>query len=880
MATSTTNAAPNPWPQTGSFDTAQYANDYNPLVSFPSSMQLPDTAAALTEFVANIYEELVTQGIEEIEADLTSFFQNVTTYWDELDTELTGAIQALFTGETDAFWTDVLTALGFTSSEISNFITYLETAHTNAANAWANWETAFTNTSQATIADLTSWWNTASTNATNAWSNWETALTNTSQATIADLTTWWNDIRSDIDNTWDWLTGSSTAPTVGTTTIGQELITGLTDVWDWLTGTTTPTSASQVQVAAVAGIGGASSMGAAAQAIMDYLAQAFTGSATTGNSFGQLANAASGTATTASAAQMVAQTATLVQAQQTAAKAAWAAFGDLTADVTFPVGPTYALSSMPTISVTATKSAIGYIVTPDNVNKLSVLFVAETVGTVTDVYINVYSVGSTGLCTNVIAGSNIVGEIGNLEAVIYDDFASALAVTPGEQYAVEVVVTGSGSLTMMGLGSSWAPTNSLVPAGTVGGVRSFSPAHDATGVGSHTTTAGTVFTWSHILAASASAILIEFNVFDLNSYTVSSVKVGTTSATLLGSKANGTITGYLYELLSPPTGTQTITVTLSASNYLTGNSDSYNGVSSFGTVATNSGSSTAASVSVSSAVGQIAVAVIFAGGTSALTAFNQTSRWNAGDNFGGYGVFGDAAGASTVSFSATTPSDPWLAIGVSLVGVSVTAPATFTPVASTSIPLFGLSSNGGTTTPVFAPETTSYTAHGTYTYTLPTWFNLGVDYLDVIALGPGGGGGGTGASPGSAGSNTTVTVGGTTVTAAAGAGASTGNTNAAGAVGASPGNETYLTVTYYGGGTSAYSYGLVAAGSSPGGGGAGGGNSGIYGYGGAAGIWATHTFNPTGTTASITVGTGGAGSPLFGAENGADGAVWIVARQA
>jgi hypothetical protein len=818
---------------------------------------LPDTAASdqLAAWWTDLTTTLNSFGTA-ISKSLMTFQNLVNGVLDTTDQDVTDLITALNDTATNASsaqgaWITVFTDLGFSVTDATTYVTWLQTLEADIADALAG---NITPLLQLLFGSGTT--------------TVPTSGTPIAVGAVPALPT------SKITS------GQFAATFIAGVLGGASLGTDLTNFSNWIWGTTTPTSTTQVTATKVAGIGGASSFATTAQSIMDYLTQAFTGVATTGNSFGQLANAASGTATTASAAQLVAQAATMVQAQQTAAKAAWVAFGDLTADVTFPVGPTYSLSSMPTISVTAAKSAIGYIVTPDNVDKLSVLFVAETVGTVTDVYINVYSVGAAGLCTNVIAGSNIVGEIGTLEAVIYDDFASALTVTPGEQYAVEVVVTGAGSLTMMGLGSSWAPTNSLVPAGTVGGVRNFAPSHDATGVGSHTTTAGTVFTWSHILASSASAILIEFNVFDLNTYTVSSVKVGTTSATLLGSKTSGSITGYLYELLSPPTGAQTITVTLSASNYLTGNSDSYNGVSSFGTVATNSGSSTAASVSVSSAVGQVAVAVIFEDGASALTAFNQTSRWNAGDNFGGYGVFGDAAGASTVSFSATTPSATWSAIGVSLVGVSVTAPTTFTPTASTSIPLFGLSANGGTSTPVFAPETVSYTTHGTYTYTVPSWFQLGVDFLDVIAVGPGGGGGGGIADPGSTGTNTTVTVGGTTVTATAGGGASAGNTTVANNFGASPGNETYNGNTYFGGGDSAYGYGLVSTGSSPGGGGAGGATSGAYAWGGAAGTWATHTFNPTGTTASVTVGTGGAGSPFFGAENGADGAVWIVARQA
>lgn len=681
------------------------------------------------------------------------------------------------------------------------------------------------------------------------------------------------------------ITGLATALSnlLGTTTF-QALLDGISNALGYTgtghTITQVETYLGLIPPTNVTGIGGATSLATATQSIMDYLTQAFSGTATTGNSFGQLANAAASTANTASAAQMVAQAATLVQAQQTAAKAAWNAFGDVTADVTFPVGPTYSLASMPTISVTSSTSAIGYIATPDNVNKLAVMFVAEIVGTVTGAYINVYSVGAAGLCTKVIAGSNIVSEIGNLEAVIYDDFASALTVTPGDTWAIEVIITGSGSLTMMGLSSSWAPTNSLVAAGAVGGSRftTITPTFDAVGAGTYTAAAAiSPFSWLHTIGTTSPGVLIEFAMTG----TPTTVKVGGVSATLVASKLVSTgITAYMYELSggSVPTGSQTVAITFSGSEFLVGNSVSYLNVSSFGTAVTNAGSAGTASLSVTSAPGQLAVVTIIDNGTTGISAFNKTSRWNNGASTSFFGLGGDATGAATVNFTATAGS-AWAAIGVSIVGPAAGVPTSFTPTASTLVPLFGLSANGGTTVAVFAPETADYTVNGTYTYTLPTWFKLGVDYLDTILLGPGGGGGGGIPNPGSAGGTTSVTVDGTTITAAGGSGGASGNTTSTGAIGASPGTQIYNSQPYYGGSQSAYGYGLNTVGSSPGGGGAGGGTSGTYGFGGSAGAWTTHTFNPTGTTVSVTVGAGGAGSPFFGAENGADGAVWLVARQ-
>jgi hypothetical protein len=102
----------NVWPQTGSFDTSNYTSDYNPLVNFPTSLQLPDTAAELAEFVANIGEEIV-DGI------LADFGINVT----ELQTDLTNIESSLATlfGDIATDPGDIPAALG---SLLQNIVTF------------------------------------------------------------------------------------------------------------------------------------------------------------------------------------------------------------------------------------------------------------------------------------------------------------------------------------------------------------------------------------------------------------------------------------------------------------------------------------------------------------------------------------------------------------------------------------------------------------------------------------------------------------------------------------------------------------------------------------------------------------------------------------
>jgi hypothetical protein len=659
---------------------------------------------------------------------------------------------------------------------------------------------------------------------------------------------------------------------------GSDLGHDLTNISNWLFGTTTPASTSQVQAGTVPAVGGAPNLLAAVQAGWDQLVQALTpgGSTATNTSLGQLANAASANTNLTNSALSAAQSAAMLQAQQATAKPGYMAI-DSTMDAVFPLS--HMIASPTYNTITSAASTIGFIRTSDNISKLSVAFLGSKSGTVSTAVINVYSMNTTtGVVTQVISGSNITSSIGTGLGWVYYTLPSALAAAPGNVYAVQLAITGSGSISLMGLSNSTFPQNSAVYPAALGASAITSvgtaPTHDATGAGSFTATSATSFNWTHVIGATANAILIEF----FTTASVSSVRVGGVSATLLGSTViSSPYTVYVYRLVNPPTGSQPVQVNLSSSSNLVGNSDSYIGVASFGTVATNSStSSTSASLSVSSGSGQTAVTAMFSVANHGFSAFNQTSRWNSGNATATfYGVAGDAAGASTVSFTATSPGTAWGAVGVSLVGV-----ATYTPTYSTTVPWFGLGTSALSAPVAQAPVTTEYSTRGTYTYTFPSWFNLGVDFLDVIALGPGGGGGAGFPNPGSAGTSTTVTVGTTTVTAAAGTGGPSGNTTFTGAVGASPGNETYNSVTYYGGGQSSYGYGIVTVGSSPGGGGAGGGTGGSYGNGGNAGSWAAQTFNPSGSTVSVTVGAGGAASPFYGAEAGADGAVWLVARQA
>lgn len=122
-----------------------------------------------------------------------------------------------------------------------------------------------------------------------------------------------------------------------------------------------------------------------------------------------------------------------------------------------------------------------------------------------------------------------------------------------------------------------------------------------------------------------------------------------------------------FGLLNPATGSQSIAATIGSSVQAALNSVSYNNVDSFGTVVTNSGLSGSATLSVPSAVGQM-VSMAFSDYITTFSAFNQTSRWNVGWSSGANVsmMIGDAAGAPTVIFSATTAT-AFGAIGVPLI---------------------------------------------------------------------------------------------------------------------------------------------------------------------------------------------------------------------
>lgn len=173
-------------------------------------------------------------------------------------------------------------------------------------------------------------------------------------------------------------------------------------------------------------------------------------------------------------------------------------------------------------------------------------------------------------------------------------------------------------------------------------------------------------------------------------------------------------------------------------------------------------------------------------------------------------------------------------------------------------------------------EITTFSSPGSFSYTLPGWFNTATDFLDVVVLGAGGGGGGGLINASTAGGGSAFRVAGVDVATAAG-GASVGPEASPDNKGKSPGSQTITDIIYAGGGAA----NIQATGSSPGGGGGGGLYLGVTGKGGNCGYWDWELLDPGEMTGALTgvVGAGGAGSsPGYGAGTGAPGRVWANAR--
>lgn len=197
-------------------------------------------------------------------------------------------------------------------------------------------------------------------------------------------------------------------------------------------------------------------------------------------------------------------------------------------------------------------------------------------------------------------------------------------------------------------------------------------AYDATGAGGGTGTSTTA-TWTHVLGASATDIVVVVGC-ETDGATVTA-KVGTTAMTSLGKVHNNNQTSgftQVFGLTTPPTGSQTITITRSASSpgvAFLGNSMSFTGSAGYGAVATNFGSGTSDSVSITTTTsGNMAVAGYSygtAGGESTTTGTLQFHDSQLGNNAAqaASGITEASTGSSMTLTLTVSTADWWGAVG-------------------------------------------------------------------------------------------------------------------------------------------------------------------------------------------------------------------------
>jgi hypothetical protein len=571
--------------------------------------------------------------------------------------------------------------------------------------------------------------------------------------------------------------------------------------------------------------------------------------------------------------------------QQAIAKPGYLAV-DASADAVFPIANIQ--GTTPTVvSVSAGASVIGFIPTPDNGKKSSIIWLGQNTSGITGFFINLYKLNtSTGALTLVQGSTNIVSSVSNTLAWNYYNLTAPTTTSVSDVYAVEVVVTGSGTYQIAGMPNHWLPANASVYPRQMGATRApIAVTYDATGAGytaspNASTASGS---WSHTAAAGAT-VIVSVATQQNSSTPTTTATYGGVAMTSLGISVNptaGNTSVQLFGLQNVAGGPKTVAVSLNAGSNtvqnFAGQSASYTGVGGLQTAVTNGGTSgSLSSGSVPSALQNMVVCAFVAGAGSAfsMTSYSGTQRASQSVNSGGnylVTALGDTPGTSSSSITVTASDGGawWASVAVDLIPTLEPAPTTPAFTYSGNVPWFGL---GGF---LFAgPLTTQYNTAGSHTYTIPTWLKWG-DKIDIAALGAGAGGlssaawlagygglagswmpqtlvygvdipatttsltvtvGAGGSGSGGSGGNSTITgTGVTTITANGG----TGNTGSANA-GPGPGNQALNGITYTGGGAQNTQGGNGIA---PGGGGAGG----------------------------FPYGPGGAG---------ADGSVWLVAYQA
>src|SRR5712691_11450667 len=195
------------------------------------------------------------------------------------------------------------------------------------------------------------------------------------------------------------------------------------------------------------------------------------------------------------------------------------------------------------------------------------------------------------------------------------------------------------------------------------------------------------FSWSHTTSGTNRLLVVGVSWSSSSALTVTGMTYAGTAMTSIGSAVNGTNAGmalfYLPESLLPATGTSnTVQVTMSnQTNQLVAGAITFMGVNQttpVGIFASTTGSSTAASVTVTSNTGETVIDTVATKiDTSPTAGVGQTQRWNPSSTQGsGWGAGSTEPGASSVTMSWTVGNGAW-AIGA--VGIKPAATCSSVP---------------------------------------------------------------------------------------------------------------------------------------------------------------------------------------------------------
>jgi hypothetical protein len=220
-----------------------------------------------------------------------------------------------------------------------------------------------------------------------------------------------------------------------------------------------------------------------------------------------------------------------------------------------------------------------------------------------------------------------------------------------------------------------------------------------------TTTSLQDLTWNHHCGLTANYLVARTTIYSTSTIGVAATYNGVAMQILAQQVAtDGATYNFLFGLPNPTTGSSkqvSLAVYAPFGAYIKiigGESDSYIGVGSVGSTVTNSGTSSTPSITVPSATGDYIVQAFAS--TNSIGTYNQTTQYNSGAMSNGatsiYLVAGDAAGASSVSFTGTASPFAWAATAANLIPLPSTVLGSGFRAANTSTS--GVSASSGNNT--------------------------------------------------------------------------------------------------------------------------------------------------------------------------------------